>query len=122
MNYVTQLLLIFVSGTNPRTNGNSTTIKPNKTGLKLGLLILFIGMNTPALPQGFKNEQLKFSRVRAANKEKAVIIDSLLLKAGLKKTDLQLCLRAFKKEQKLRVYGKNEGHYTLIKCEFLHRP
>jgi len=67
-------------------------------------------------PFAFKEKQLKFPRVKAAYKEQ---YDSLLAKYKQTKIDpkkMRLYLRAFKKEQLVEVWAKNDSskQYTLL--------
>lgn len=68
-------------------------------------------------PTNFFEQQLKFPRVFAANKEKSKAISDLLASKSINTTNFDLFLRAFKKEQKLEVWAKNKSDetFTLLK-------
>lgn len=57
----------------------------------------------------FKTDQLKYSRVKEAYKEKEAFVTSCLTKLNLKLSSLEICIRAFKSEQLLEVWGRNKG-------------
>ena len=58
----------------------------------------------------FKEEQLKFSRVRTAYSEKEVGVKALFDKAGIEFPEYDLLIQAFKKEQKLEVWAKSKAN------------
>lgn len=68
-------------------------------------------------PTNFFEQQLKFPRVLAANKEKSKAINDLLASKSINSANFDLFLRAFKKEQKLEVWAKNKADetFTLVK-------
>ncbi len=78
------------------------------------LTSIFMSM-TP--PTNFFEQQLKFPRVLAANKEKSKAINDLLASKSINSANFDLFLRAFKKEQKLEVWAKNKADetFTLVK-------
>ncbi|MBI2429100.1 MAG: L,D-transpeptidase family protein [Ignavibacteriales bacterium] len=66
--------------------------------------------------QSFKDEQLRFPRVKTAFKEKSDVVDSLLNKYIIQRSALNIFLRAFKSEKELELWGKNknDSKYRLI--------
>lgn len=68
-------------------------------------------------PTNFFEQQLKFPRVQAANREKGKAVSDLLASKSINTSSFDLFLRAFKKEQKLEVWAKNKSDdtFTLIK-------
>lgn len=66
--------------------------------------------------EGFKKNQLRYSRVRTAFAEKGAIITQNLNKLGIQESGLELYLRAFKSERKLEVWARsNKGPFKLYK-------
>ncbi|PKR79635.1 hypothetical protein CW751_14180 [Brumimicrobium salinarum] len=65
----------------------------------------------------FKQEQLKYPRVREAYKSKKETVKQLLNAKSIKIDQLQLYFRAFKSEDELEVWGKNKNdkRFQLIK-------
>ena len=65
----------------------------------------------------FKNEQLKYSRVRQAYEDKETNMLDLLAENSIEKNKLRIYLRAFKKEKKIELWAKNntDKTYQLIK-------
>ncbi|HEY5823678.1 MAG TPA: L,D-transpeptidase family protein [Cyclobacteriaceae bacterium] len=70
-------------------------------------LILFVMLLTP--PPGFKDAQLKNSRVKSAYELKEQTVKNYFVKKGLKYEGFQLFIRAFKKEMKLEAWIKEKG-------------
>ena len=68
------------------------------------------------MSQSFKDEQMKFPRVKTAFIEKATIIDSMSNKHHLQRNSLNIFLRAFKNEKRLECWAKNknEEQFRLI--------
>ncbi len=66
---------------------------------------------------GFKDDQLRYPRVRAAYKESESSMLALLQNRQIERTKLNVYLRAFKSEQELELWGRNatDGAYQLIK-------
>jgi murein L,D-transpeptidase YafK len=66
-------------------------------------------------PPGFKDQQLRFDRVKSAYTEKETAVKDLLKTRNIG-TGYQLFLRAFKKERDLEVWVKQKGalDYTLL--------
>lgn len=79
------------------------------------LLLLFTLSSFQSLT--FKGEQLRYARVRQAYKEKEDGMLKLLKANGIEKSQLQLYLRAFKKEKVIELWAKNQPdkQFTLIK-------
>ena len=71
------------------------------------ILGLFIMTNPP----GFKEQQLKFDRVKSAYEEKESAVKDLLKSRDIT-GGYQLFIRAFKKEEELEVWIKNKGTDT----------
>lgn len=66
--------------------------------------------------EGFKKNQLRYSRVRTAFAEKGAIITENLNRLGIQESSLELYLRAFKSERKLEVWARsNKGRFKLYK-------
>lgn len=65
----------------------------------------------------FKEDQLKYPRVREAYKSKETIFLNLLNNKSIDRNQLELYIRAFKKEKEIEVWGKNSSSkkYQLIK-------
>ncbi|TKG97339.1 hypothetical protein EYV94_02595 [Puteibacter caeruleilacunae] len=65
----------------------------------------------------FKDQQLRYSRVRQAYKDKGDNMLLLLKKKEIKKDQLQLYIRAFKKEKEIELWGRNniDKKFQLIK-------
>ena len=65
----------------------------------------------------FKDEQLKYQRVRTAYSEKENYLKTLLTKVNINTFAIALFIRAFKKEEKLEVWvkGKNNTNYVFLK-------
>lgn len=72
----------------------------------LSLLFLLFSINTE---DSFKQEQQEFPRVRKAYEEKETTVMELLSKNGIDSERLRIYLRAFKQEQKLELWGKNNA-------------
>lgn len=66
-------------------------------------------------PPGFKDQQLKFDRVKSAYEEKEAAVKELLKNHNVD-ADYELFVRAFKKERDLEVWVKNKGadNYSLL--------
>ncbi|MCP4310231.1 MAG: L,D-transpeptidase family protein [Bacteroidetes bacterium] len=69
------------------------------------VLILFCSFDSGS----FKEEQLKYSRVRQAYKDTETNMLSVLRNNGIDKGKLQIYLRAFKSEKQIELWGKNEA-------------
>ncbi len=81
------------------------------------MIVLTATIMSMTPPTNFFNQQLKFPRVQAANREKGKAVDELLSSKGINTTDFDLFLRAFKKEEKLEIWAKSKSDnaYTLLK-------
>jgi murein L,D-transpeptidase YafK len=79
------------------------------------VFILLLTVNIQAF--AFKQEQLRYPRVRQAYAEKGELVNSLLNKHNIRNSSLRLYLRAFKQEQKIEVWAKNsyDEQFVLIK-------
>lgn len=66
--------------------------------------------------QGVKQEQKTYPRVRKAYQDKGELINNLLSDKGIQTENLELFVRAFKKERKLEIWGKNikDTSYQII--------
>lgn len=84
---------------------------------RIALLTLasFVIMATSQL--SFKQQQLEYSRVREAYKEKEQGAKNLIKAQGVTMDQLQLYVRAFKKNKELELWGKNKAdqQFKLIK-------
>ncbi|MEL7001934.1 MAG: L,D-transpeptidase family protein [Bacteroidota bacterium] len=85
-----------------------------KSSLVFILLFTIIGDFTYT---SFKEQQLRYPRVRQAYADKEVSVKKLLNEKSLKSEKLSIYIRAFKEEQKIELWGKNESQeiYKLIK-------
>lgn len=65
----------------------------------------------------FKEEQLKYLRVREAYKDKGTLVNRIFTSHGIPENELRIYIRAFKKEQELELWGKKMGgaKYQLLK-------
>ncbi len=76
------------------------------------VMVLFLAMISPAFAQnGFKQQQLKFDRVKTAYDEKWETLHKFLVYEGFK-SGFQLCLCAYKTEGKLELWLKNPEEQT----------
>lgn len=78
-------------------------------------LVLVLLMAVPS--QDFRSDQKKYPRVRRAYFDKENEVSELLRQHRLLSSPLQIFIRAFKKEEVVELWAKNEGDskYTLIK-------
>jgi murein L,D-transpeptidase YafK len=78
------------------------------------LILIFVGMEAA---DGFKTQQLRYARVREAYANKEKDVNRLLEDKELSASQLNLCLRAFKQEKILELWGKNtqDSVFKLIK-------
>ena len=65
----------------------------------------------------FKQQQLKYPRVRQAYQNKESSLQQLLKKQGIQQNKLHIYLRAFKQEKEMELWGKNaeDKQYRLIR-------
>lgn len=77
------------------------------------MLILF---SLSSMAQNFKQEQMKYSRVREAYTAKEAIVKKMLSDKGINDFNIDIFLRVFKQEKKIEVWAKkkNENTYTHI--------
>lgn len=82
--------------------------------LTLPILILILGLFQS---DSFKDNQLKYSRVRQAYKDKEQDMKALLNDKRIDKSGLNIYLRVFKSEKQIELWGKDasDTEYTLIK-------
>jgi murein L,D-transpeptidase YafK len=75
--------------------------------------VLLIGFKS----DGFKSDQLRYSRVRNAYEVKGSMISKQLESLKIDQAKLQIYIQVFKKEQLLEVWGKNQNDvkYQLLK-------
>jgi murein L,D-transpeptidase YafK len=80
------------------------------------ILLLIMGLMAMT-PPDFYTQQLRFPRVRDAVKKRSKDVDNILTAAGLNTRNYEIFLRAFKKEQKLELWGRNKGtsEFKMIK-------
>ncbi|ANQ47613.1 L,D-transpeptidase family protein [Flammeovirga sp. MY04] len=85
--------------------------------LTIRYLFLIISLIFFSTNNSFKEDQLRYSRVRNAYNEKENTLDQLLEKSAIKKSELNIYLRAFKSENLIELWGKNasDTKYKLIK-------
>ena len=90
-------------------------IKTNTTGKIQFVLIAILFFSF--ISDSFKDEQLKYPRVRQAYIDKESDMLSLLQDNHLDRRKLQIYLRAFKSEKQIELWGKNNSgdKYILIK-------
>lgn len=67
--------------------------------------------------EGFKEEQLRYSRVRQAYKEKGSLLQQNLDAKNIKHNELELYIRAFKTEKTMELWGKDDSlnQFVLLK-------
>src|SRR6056297_2627581 len=77
------------------------------------LLIAFCSFQTDS----FKNQQLKYQRVRQAYQDKESTMLTLLSGKQIDRNDVQIYIRAFKREKQIELWGKNksDSKFKLIK-------
>ncbi|MBP6672630.1 MAG: L,D-transpeptidase family protein [Bacteroidetes bacterium] len=82
--------------------------------MKYSLLILLIAQ--AVMTQTFKEQQLKFPRVRSAFNEKQEKVQQLLTAVKVDPKSFTIFLRAYKSEQRLEVWAKNrlEKKHVLV--------
>ena len=78
------------------------------------IILLFAQLSTAL---AFKQEQLKYPRVRQAYEEKGKIVNILLDEQEIRNNSLRLYLRAFKQEKKIEIWAKNsyDEEFVFIK-------
>lgn len=76
-------------------------------------LFLSLGITLPS----FREEQMKFTRVREAYADKEKIVIKTLAKYSISRDSLRIYLRAFKTEKKIELWAKNtsDSVFVLIK-------
>lgn len=81
------------------------------------LLLYFITLTGFQSDNGFKNEQLRHSRVKAAFQEKEDTVKIFFAAQGITFEKAHLFFRVFKAEQEMEVFARNgnTGKFTLIK-------
>ncbi|OHX68622.1 L,D-transpeptidase family protein [Flammeovirga pacifica] len=79
--------------------------------------ILFLFLLFSFQNEDFKQEQLKYSRVRQAYKEKEESIKQLLSEKQINQNELRIYLRAFKQESELELWAKSQSdqQFSLLK-------
>jgi murein L,D-transpeptidase YafK len=67
--------------------------------------------------ENFRSSQMSFERVNAAYKEKEHVVNQLLEDAAISSSELELYLRAFKKEGNIEIWAKNrrDRQFKLLK-------
>jgi murein L,D-transpeptidase YafK len=80
----------------------------------ISILILFTNY---LQSMGFKEQQMRYSRVRNAYENREAYIDDLLDTLNLQKDDIQIFIRIFKLEQELEVWVRHDDseEYQLLK-------
>jgi murein L,D-transpeptidase YafK len=66
------------------------------------------------IPESFKNQQLKYERVRTAYDEKSEAVFALLKSKKIDSSKLRVFFRVFKHEQKLEIWAKNEPEKSFL--------
>jgi len=84
--------------------------------MSIGLIALLLIAGS-SFGQGFKEEQLKYGRVRKAYDEKGSLVRTLIRINELDTGSLQIFIRAFKQEHIFEVWAKDSLHekYVLLK-------
>lgn len=77
--------------------------------IKLLVTLVFATLFLSFTGNNFKKEQLKFTNVRTAYKEKWDLIKGKLIKAGVDTVGFQVFIRIFKEEAKLEVWAKSKN-------------
>lgn len=72
---------------------------------------------TSAAALGFKDDQLRYARVRQAYSEKEEIVKDMLADHGIRLSEVQVYFRVFKSEQLVEVWAKNRSdtEFQLVK-------
>lgn len=99
--------------------------------LQLGVVLILISMGTiygqvnvkkgqPSVkdkPMPFKTDQKRYSRVREAYADKALVVSDLLVKNAIDMDSLNIYLCVYKSEQKIALWAKNNSDscYAFIK-------
>lgn len=88
-----------------------------KVVFRIFLISILFFMLTSFNNSSFKEDQQKYPRVRQAYKDKESDMISLLKEKNIRRENLQLYIRAFKKEKEIELWGKNESdeQFQLIK-------
>lgn len=73
------------------------------------VVVILVSTILPGTSQSFKDDQLRYSRVRKAYSEKESIVKRMLNENDISLDQLRIYLRAFKKEKKLEVWAKGSG-------------
>lgn len=81
------------------------------------VLLLFTG---EIVAQEYKEEQLRYGRVRQAYEEKGSLVQTLLRVNELDTAGLQIYIRAFKQEQLMEIWGKDSVHETYVLLKEYH--
>lgn len=81
------------------------------------LLLLALVVLTSFIPNEFKTDQKRYSRVRQAYLEKEKIVDSLMTANSIELSKLRIYLRVFKAEEVIELWAKNvsDTSYKLIR-------
>lgn len=81
------------------------------------LVILFVFNMASAQSKSFKEQQLRFERVRQAFAEKEETLKELFTRTGLKYPSANIFIRAFKKDAVLELWASDNVHepYRLVK-------
>ncbi|HTB32593.1 MAG TPA: L,D-transpeptidase family protein [Bacteroidia bacterium] len=77
--------------------------------IKSILALLFAAFLVSFTSENFKKDQLKYTNVRTAYKEKWSIVKEKLATAGVDTNNFQVFIRVFKQEAKLEVWAKSPG-------------
>lgn len=77
--------------------------------IKSTLPLLFATLLVGFTSGNFKKEQLKYSNVRTAYKEKWALVKEKLFKAGVDTSHFEIFIRVFKQDAKLEVWAKSNN-------------
>nr|WP_297206507.1 hypothetical protein [uncultured Brachyspira sp.] len=79
------------------------------------IIIIFNMVNSILLADDFLEDQKRYSRVRTAIKEKDELVKNNLKNNNIKLNELNILITAYKQEDILEIYAKNENDKTYKK-------
>lgn len=96
---------------------NHSPLTNNMKNITLIVLTALILTLISFTPGSFKDDQMRYSRVRQAYADKEQIVKELLKQNSIETENLRVYLRAFKSEEIIELWAKNQSDtaYTLIK-------
>jgi len=88
----------------------------NRINSAIALIIFFVMINYIE-SQTFKQQQLKFNRVKTAYNKKEDLLKKIYLEKGIKSLGCSIFFRAFKETDEFELWAKDTklGRYILIK-------